>query len=42
MGGMHGFGAIPIDEDYQRAQQHRAASLEGQLLIECGAAGLFS
>lgn len=27
------------DEDYQRAQQHRAAGLEGQLLIECGAAG---
>jgi uncharacterized protein (DUF1330 family) len=25
------------DEDYQRAQQHRAAGLEGQLLIECGA-----
>jgi hypothetical protein len=24
------------DEDYQRAQQHRAAGLEGQLLIECG------
>jgi uncharacterized protein (DUF1330 family) len=24
------------DEDYQRAQQHRAAALEGQLLIECG------
>ncbi|RLA57057.1 MAG: DUF1330 domain-containing protein [Gammaproteobacteria bacterium] len=27
------------DEDYQHAQQHRAAGLEGQLLIECGAAG---
>lgn len=25
------------NEDYQRAQQHRAAGLEGQLLIECGA-----
>ena len=25
------------DEEYQRAQQHRAAGLEGQLLIECGA-----
>jgi uncharacterized protein (DUF1330 family) len=24
------------DKDYQRAQQHRAAGLEGQLLIECG------
>lgn len=24
------------DEEYQRAQQHRAAGLEGQLLIECG------
>ena len=24
------------DEGYQRAQQHRAAGLEGQLLIECG------
>ena len=24
------------DEDYQQAQQHRAAALEGQLLIECG------
>lgn len=24
------------DENYQRAQQHRAAGLEGQLLIECG------
>lgn len=24
------------DEDYQEAQQHRAAGLEGQLLIECG------
>lgn len=24
------------DEDYQQAQQHRAAGLEGQLLIECG------
>jgi uncharacterized protein (DUF1330 family) len=25
------------NEEYQRAQQHRAAGLEGQLLIECGA-----
>ncbi len=25
------------DEEYQSAQQHRAAGLEGQLLIECGA-----
>ena len=24
------------DEDYQKAQAHRAAALEGQLLIECG------
>jgi len=24
------------DEEYHRAQQHRAAGLEGQLLIECG------
>lgn len=24
------------DEDYQKGQQHRAAGLEGQLLIECG------
>jgi uncharacterized protein (DUF1330 family) len=24
------------DTDYQKAQQHRAAGLEGQLLIECG------
>jgi uncharacterized protein (DUF1330 family) len=24
------------DEEYQRAQQHRAAGLEGQLLVECG------
>lgn len=24
------------DPDYQAAQQHRAAALEGQLLIECG------
>ncbi len=24
------------DEAYQQAQQHRAAGLEGQLLIECG------
>jgi uncharacterized protein (DUF1330 family) len=24
------------NENYQRAQQHRAAGLEGQLLIECG------
>ena len=29
------------DEDYQRAQQHRAAGLEGQLLIECGAGFTF-
>lgn len=29
------------DEDYQRAQQHRAAGLEGQLLIECGDGFLF-
>ena len=27
------------DEDYQAAQQHRAAGLVGQLLIECGATG---
>ena len=27
------------DEEYQRAQQHRAAGLDGQLLIECGATG---
>ena len=25
------------NDEYQRAQQHRAAGLEGQLLIECGA-----
>lgn len=25
------------NEEYQQAQQHRAAGLEGQLLIECGA-----
>lgn len=25
------------DEEYQAAQQHRAAGLEGQLLVECGA-----
>lgn len=25
------------DTQYQKAQQHRAAGLEGQLLIECGA-----
>jgi len=24
------------DEDYRKAQEHRAAGLEGQLLIECG------
>ncbi len=24
------------DEDYQKVQVHRAAALEGQLLIECG------
>ena len=24
------------DEEYQKVQQHRAAGLEGQLLIECG------
>jgi uncharacterized protein (DUF1330 family) len=24
------------DEEYQQAQRHRAAGLEGQLLIECG------
>ena len=29
------------DEDYQQAQQHRAAGLEGQLLIECGAGDTF-
>jgi len=29
--------AMLRDETYQRAQQHRAAGLEGQLLIECGA-----
>ena len=25
------------NQEYQRAQQHRAAGLEGQLLLECGA-----
>ena len=30
------------NEDYQRAQQHRAAGLEGQLLIECGAGHVFN
>ena len=29
------------DETYQAAQQHRAAGLEGQLLIECGAGKTF-
>ena len=29
------------NEEYQRAQQHRAAGLEGQLLIECGAGFTF-
>ena len=29
------------DEGYQRAQLHRAAGLEGQLLIECGAGFAF-
>ncbi len=29
------------DETYQEAQQHRAAGLEGQLLIECGPGGTF-
>ena len=29
------------DETYQQAQQHRAAGLEGQLLIECGAGSTF-
>lgn len=28
--------AMLRDETYQRAQQHRAAGLEGQLLVECG------
>jgi len=28
--------AMLRDEDYQRAQQHRAAGLDGQLLVECG------
>jgi len=28
--------AMLRDETYQHAQQHRAAGLEGQLLIECG------
>ena len=29
------------NEDYQRAQAHRAAGLEGQLLIECGSGFVF-
>jgi uncharacterized protein (DUF1330 family) len=29
------------DETYQAAQQHRAAGLEGQLLIECAAGNTF-
>ena len=29
------------DETYQAAQQHRAAGLEGQLLIECGSGFAF-
>ena len=29
------------DETYQAAQQHRAAGLEGQLLIECGPGDTF-
>ena len=29
------------DETYQAAQQHRAAGLEGQLLIECGSSAAF-
>ncbi|RLQ20600.1 DUF1330 domain-containing protein [Seongchinamella sediminis] len=29
------------DETYQQAQQHRAAGLEGQLLIECGSGNTF-
>ena len=29
------------DETYQQAQQHRAAGLEGQLLIECGPGNTF-
>ena len=29
------------DETYQAAQQHRAAGLEGQLLIECGTGDTF-
>ena len=29
------------DEDYQLAQQHRAAGLEGQLLVECGSGFTF-
>ncbi len=29
------------NEDYQKGQQHRAAALEGQLLIECGAGFTF-
>ena len=33
--------AMLRDEDYQRAQQHRAAGLEGQLLVECGADFIF-
>jgi uncharacterized protein (DUF1330 family) len=28
--------AMLRDEEYQRVQHHRAAGLEGQLLIECG------
>ena len=30
------------NEDYQLAQQHRAAGLEGQLLIECGSGHVFN
>jgi len=29
------------DEDYQRAQLHREAGLQGQLLIECGPGAVF-
>ena len=29
------------NEDYQAAQAHRAAGLEGQLLVECGAGFAF-
>ena len=29
------------NEEYQQAQQHRAAGLEGQLLIECGSGFTF-